>query len=137
MSSDGAQEVEMSTPMNGRRVESLPDVCNKQTSPWAPGQAAFRAREEQVGLTKLGVEGVRISVADYDSDGWPDLMVRRGGAVGDDFSPGGKRVFWLLRNKGDGTFEDTTQASGLLARRDGEATGRPAELIAFGDAEWP
>lgn len=135
MSPNWDQGMSMSMPIGGRPVASLPDICNKQTSPWAPGQAAFVSREEQVGLTAVGAEGTRISVADYDGDGWPDLMVRRVSAPGDDFAPGGKRGFWLLRNKGDGTFEDTTQASGLLARRDGAPTGRPAELIAFGDVD--
>ena len=42
------------------------------------------------------------AVADYDGDGWSDLMVTRLGAPD-----------ILYRNRGDGTFEDVTAVSGL------------------------
>ena len=42
-----------------------------------------------------------IAVGDYDGDGWPDLYVSRAGPN------------LLLRNKGDGTFEDVTARAGV------------------------
>jgi hypothetical protein len=50
------------------------------------------------------------AVGDYDRDGWPDLYVTR-----IDASP------ILFRNKGDGTFADVTEASGLA--RHGHTNG--------------
>lgn len=79
-----------------------------------------------------GVEGVRLSAVDYDGDGWTDLFVRRGGGA-DDF--GERRTIWLLRNRGDGSFEDVTRTSGLVARRSGEPGGRPVDVHAFGDVD--
>jgi hypothetical protein len=54
---------------------------------------------------------------DYDRDGWPDVLLAAG--------RGGLR---LLRNRGDGSFADTTEAAGLPRR--------PAAVgAAFGDAD--
>src|SRR5690606_23381938 len=67
---------------------------------------------------------------DFNGDGVPDLVVRRGAAGVEDFTtPGGRRT-WLLRNRGDGSFEDVTQASGLLAMRGGGSGGRPVSVVA-------
>ncbi len=58
------------------------------------------------GVTKSADVGDRgfaqgITVGDYDSDGWPDLLVA---------NVGPNRLY---RNNGDGTFSDVTGASGL------------------------
>jgi len=54
---------------------------------------------------KAGVKGrdydQGVAVADYDNDGFPDLLVL------------GVRENVLYRNKGDGTFEDVTERAGL------------------------
>ena len=54
---------------------------------------------------KAGVKGKGydqgVAVADYDNDGWPDILVL------------GVRENVLYRNKGDGTFEDVTAKAGL------------------------
>ena len=56
-----------------------------------------------------------------------DLLVRNGGGP-DDFSEGGSRSRLVLRNTGQGTFEDVTEASGLLTRRfPGDPPGRPGD----------
>ncbi|MFH1436615.1 MAG: VCBS repeat-containing protein, partial [Pseudomonadota bacterium] len=106
-------------------------VCNEGTS-WTPGTAAFRDVTWQWGL--LGVVGVYLNTADIDGDGWPDLLVRNGGGP-DDFSAGGERSRWVLRNTGAGGFEDVTRSSGLLAGRVNEDPdfGRNAQLFAAGD----
>lgn len=115
---------------------TLPDpVCNEgATSYWEPGAPAFREATSEWGLDALGVAGVRLSVVDFDGDGWTDLEVRRGGLGIDDFGDPSSRRTWLLRNRGDGTFEDATESSGILARRNGEG-GRPVTLFAWGDVD--
>ena len=48
--------------------------------------------------------------ADFDNDGWTDVLVLRGGWMGREarFPPS------LLRNDGDGTFTDVTEKAGLM-----------------------
>lgn len=66
----------------------------------------FEERTEAAGLTKqLG--GLYCVQADYDNDGRPDLFIARGGWLTIPMRPS------LLRNKGDGTFVDVTEAAGL------------------------
>ncbi len=105
-------------------------VCNPAQPRWTPGTLAFTEETSAWGLD--GVEGVRLSAIDYDGDGWTDLFVRRGSGA-DDF--GATRSIWLMRNRGDGTFEDVTQASGIVARRSGDPGGRPVDVHAFGDVD--
>src|SRR6185312_5921831 len=88
-------------------------VCTKGTS-WAPGAQAFQDATTAWGLDQIDAEGVRISVADIDNDGWPDLIVRQVGAVPDQGPTGGARSIWLLRNTGHKSFEDVTYSSGIL-----------------------
>ena len=104
---------------------------------WAPGAQAFQEATAKWGLDVLAVEGVRLNAVDFDGDGWTDLLVRRGGNTGDDFAPGGVRQTWLLRNTGNGTFEDVTQKSALRQlRQPGDPNqGRPGEVVAFGDVD--
>jgi hypothetical protein len=49
---------------------------------------------------------------DYDNDGWIDIFLVDGGSVAD---PGvaGQARHRLLRNRGNGTFEDATERSGI------------------------
>jgi len=113
--------------------EVLPDRSGPG-SRWAPGVRAFREATSEWGLDALGVEGVRLSVADVDDDGWPDLSVRRAGTHRDDFRPGGTRASWLLRNDGGRGFEDVTRSSGFVTPRDGDPDlGRPVEVVVFAD----
>jgi enediyne biosynthesis protein E4 len=101
-------------------------------SVWSPGQVAFRDATTDWGLDVLMPVGVRIDAVDYDGDGWPDLSVR-GSDAANDFASGGARTSWLLRNRGDGTFEDVTESSGILAGRVGDV--RPGFLWAWGDVD--
>lgn len=115
---------------------ALPDLC-RQSIPWTPDRSAFREATDRWRLAELGVEGVRLSVADVDGDGFADLFVRRAGTNSDDFTPGGTRHHWLLRNAAGERFEDVTESSGLLAPRRGTepAKGRPAEVTVFADVD--
>lgn len=109
-----------------------PAICGAG-SRWEPGTPAFREATSEWALE--GVEGVRLEAIDYDGDGFTDLVVRRLPAGFDDFTPGGTRRTWLLRNTGEGRFEDVTAASGLLTPRSGAAGGRPVDVIAWGDVD--
>ena len=70
--------------------------------------------------------GGGVGLLDYDGDGWLDIYVVQGGP----FPPprparppsqgGGDRLF---RNRGDGTFEDATERSGIAALRQGYGHG--------------
>ena len=115
-------------------VEGLPTaVCHSGTR-WAAGTPAFKDATTAWGLAGIGARGVRLSAVDFDNDGWPDLLVRLS-AAGDDFSDPAKRTTYLLRNKGDGTFEDVTEKSGLRKTRKGTdpKIGRGGDVFAFGD----
>lgn len=88
------------------------DVVTSSLDPCTPmhyfhnnGDGTFTDRSVETGLSKqLG--GLNLIQADYNNDGWLDILVLRGG--------------WaypmrnsLLRNNGDGTFTDVTRESGL------------------------
>jgi enediyne biosynthesis protein E4 len=110
-----------------------PAICNAG-SRWQPGTAVFREVTDDWGLTAAGAMGARISVTDIDGDGWADLFVRNGGGP-DDFTTGGTRASWLLRNTHAG-FEDVTVASGVRANRAGNPDfGRLGEVVASADVD--
>lgn len=74
------------------------------------GDGTFTERTREAGLTGE-VGGLNIMQTDFDNDGRPDIFVLRGGW----FGRGGKYPKSLLRNRGDGTFEDVTERAGLLS----------------------
>ena len=88
------------------------------TSSWDPSQSLrlyrnsgngrFVERTNAAGLSEQ-TGGLNIVQADYDNDGWMDILVMRGGWL---MSNGQMRVS-LLRNDGDGSFSDVTHESGL------------------------
>ena len=102
-------------------------------APWNGTDDAFDDNTEDWGLEDIDPRGIRISAVDFDGDGWVDLAVRSGNA--DDWAEG-TRANWLLRNTGERGFEDVTQASAIMARRDGDETkGRPGVVWAFADVD--
>ncbi len=74
------------------------------------GQGKFVERTKEAGLEGL-VSGLNLMQTDYNNDGWLDLWIPRGGWLG----PAGRFPKSLLRNNGDGTFTDVTEAAGLLS----------------------
>ena len=74
----------------------------------ANGHGGYVDRTAESGLKGI-VGGVNCMHADYDNDGFEDILIVRGGWLGD----GGKFPMSLLHNRGDGTFEDVTFAAGL------------------------
>jgi len=74
------------------------------------GDGAFEDRTDDSGLVGI-TGGLNLVHADYDNDGDADVLVLRGGWMGE----AGRQPNSLLRNRGDGWFEDVTEASGLLS----------------------
>ena len=76
----------------------------------ADGKGGFTDRTAQAGLTGI-VGGLNTIHADYDNDGDEDILILRGAWMRE----AGNFPMSLLRNRGDGTFEDVTLESGLLS----------------------
>lgn len=76
----------------------------------ADGKGGFVDRTAESGLDGI-VGGLNTVHADYDNDGDVDIYVLRGAWLGDD----GAYPNSLLRNRGNGTFDDVTFESGLLS----------------------
>jgi hypothetical protein len=73
------------------------------------GDGSFTERTREAGL--IGeVGGLNMIQGDYNNDGRPDVLVLRGAWLG----AAGKYPSSLLRNNGNGTFEDVTEEAGLL-----------------------
>lgn len=85
------------------------------------GAGRFVDRTREAGLWGE-VGGINLTHADYDNDGHPDVYVMRGGWLGE----AGLHPDSLLRSHGDGTFEDVTEAAGLLSFE-------PTHTAAWGD----
>jgi hypothetical protein len=74
------------------------------------GDGTFSDRTGAAGITGE-VGGLNAIDADYDNDGDVDVLVLRGGWA----QAGGRFPNSLLRNNGDGTFEDVTEEAGILS----------------------
>ena len=85
------------------------------------GDGTFAERTVEAGLVGI-VGGLNLVHGDYDNDGFADVLVLRGAWLG----AAGHHPNSLLRNRGDGTFDDVTKASGLL-------TNRPTQTAAWAD----
>jgi hypothetical protein len=74
------------------------------------GDGTFSDRTREAGLAgEMG--GLNIVSTDYNNDGHPDVLVLRGGWWG----KYGEYPMSLLRNNGNGTFDDVTEAAGLMS----------------------
>lgn len=78
------------------------------------GDGTFEDWSARAGLEGQ-VGGLNMVQADYDNDGFADVLVLRGGWLGSMGKGLGNHPNSLLRNRGDGTFEDVTEKSGLLS----------------------
>lgn len=96
-----------------------------------------------LGATGLKLTGNRLTVADLDNDGYPDLVVHAVSSNASqlkDLPDGGKRLVWQLMNRpaGDGVsrrFVDET-GNGLFEVPGGSTTRyRSAQLAVFGDVD--
>ena len=73
------------------------------------GKGRFEDRTAEAGLDGL-IGGANLIQADFDNDGQLDVLVLRGGGL---LGQLGCQPSSLLRNRGDGTFDDVTRAAGL------------------------
>ena len=71
---------------------------------------SFSDHTEQANLTGI-TGGLNLVHADYNNDGFPDLFVLRGAWLREQ----GKQPNSLLKNNGDGTFDDVTEEAGVLS----------------------
>src|SRR5687767_53591 len=74
------------------------------------GNGAFSNRTTEAGLIGRTV-GLNIASADYNNDGLLDALVLRGAWMHEN----GTVPNSVLKNNGDGTFEDVTEAAGMLS----------------------
>ncbi|MDA1260639.1 MAG: CRTAC1 family protein [Planctomycetota bacterium] len=74
------------------------------------GDGRFTDATETAGLTGI-TGGLSCSQADVDNDGDLDILITRGAWLGEE----GRIPNLLLRNRGDGSFEDVSMASGIGA----------------------
>ncbi len=96
--------------------DGLLDIATTSSGPLDPmhlfhnnGNGTFTDIADQAGLHgELG--GLNLVLTDFDNDGHPDLLVLRGGWWG----KYGNYPLSLLRNRGNGTFEDVTLHAGLM-----------------------
>ncbi len=112
----------------------FPARPGEETARAEPGDRLFRNRgdgtfedaSDSTGIAAIarGLEyGMGVAVGDYDNDGHPDLFLTR------------LYRYVLLRNRGDGTFEDVTGRSGLAGIRDNPTSAAFADLDNDGDLD--
>jgi tetratricopeptide (TPR) repeat protein len=88
------------------------------------GDGTFDDVSERTGLDRVaGGYGHGVAVGDFNNDGHPDLFVTRW------------RSYTLLRNRGDGVFEDVTVQANLGGERDWPTSAAWADLDADGDLD--
>ena len=84
------------------------------------GNGTFADRTQAAGLEGI-VGGLNICQADYDNNGYADVLVLRGAWLDEGRYPNS-----LLANRGNGHFFDATEAAGLL-------TFHPTQTATWGD----
>ena len=141
-SEDGVEESGMGLAVDDYDRDGWPDlfvsnyVDETNTLYRNEGEGFFLDESAGSGLgpTSLRWIGWGTGFTDYDLDGWPDLIVVNGHTESDatlvDPTTAWKQRDFLYRNRGDGTFEDVTEAAApaLLVPRSGRG-------LALGDLD--
>jgi thioredoxin-like negative regulator of GroEL len=100
--------------------------------PESPGDRLFHNRGDgtfdditaRSGVGRAGTGyGHGVAVGDFDNDGRPDVFLTRW------------RSYHLLRNRGDGTFDDVTELAGLAGDRGWPTSAAFADLDSDGDLD--
>lgn len=117
----------------GERREGYRSFCHPDLFKPVPmllyhndGNGKFTEVAHKAGADKP-LKGLGVAIADYDHDGWTDIL------VSNDAIPES-----LFRNKGDGTFEEVAMVSGLAV--DGSGATFSGMGVDFGDYNndgWP
>ena len=94
-------------------TSSLGSVRRRCTCSCGDADGTFEDASARVRARRRSSAGSTAWRADYDNDGDVDVLVLRGAWLGED----GRVRNSLLRNAGDGLFEDVTHAAGLPRRR--------------------
>jgi len=90
------------------------------------GGGKFTEVSHQAGIDKPG-KGLGVAIADYDRDGWMDIL------IANDAIPQ-----YLFHNRGDGTFEEVGLASGVGFDGDGHAfSGMGVDFSDYNNDGWP
>ncbi|MHC4910455.1 MAG: FG-GAP-like repeat-containing protein, partial [Planctomycetota bacterium] len=87
------------------------------------GDGGFTDVTSAAGLDGIS-GGLNLVHADYDNDGDADVLVLRGAWM----QIHGRQPNSLLRNRGDGTFDDVTESAGILS-------ARPTQTAAWADLD--
>ncbi len=105
--------------------------CDPQQFDGVPAQlfhnnhdGTFTDVSRKVGIANRAGKGLGVVIGDVDLDGWPDIFVTNDGV----------RNF-LYRNKGDGTFADTTYSAGVGFDMNGKAMAGMGTEIADYDGD--
>jgi hypothetical protein len=100
-----------------RAFEPVPDRLYRNR-----GDGTFEDLSLRTGVAKLGGAGMGVVAADFDGDGWQDVLVANDGMVN-----------FLWRNRHDGTFEEAALAAGAALDGDGRELANMG--IAVGDPD--
>jgi hypothetical protein len=103
------------------------------------GAAKFVQRSEAWGLSTAKVVGNRLTSADINGDGFPDLLVHAIGSNNREVIGKGPRLVYVLMNEpspnGGRTFVDRTTESGYAKAPDSMTEYRSAQSAVFADVD--
>ncbi len=127
--STSSTQTESPAPTPAASDDTIPPPAQCKTPGPLPAGAWFTEVTAETGLAD--VQAIRVSSADLNGDGLPDLVFHYTSNKRDSLAAPMRRVFL---NEG-GRFREITAESGLLDSRDGPQTGRLGHLAVFADVD--
>ena len=124
-------------PADETQTPTLPEPVCEDGAGYLPGTPIFREATEAWNLNALAARGSRLSIADIDQDGYPDVAIRKPGVALESEGDEATRRTWILRNDSGKGFVDITAASGVWQTRHtyGEPYKHPGDVWIFGDVD--